>query len=98
MPGETQQDADASIRLAQKLAAMGARIHNHFFMPLPGTPFQYATPAPISRKTLQALNLLHSRGHAYGKVIPQIELSRKLQHQNKAPAMTEKTSNPKGSD
>ncbi len=98
MPGETQQDADASIRLAQKLAAMGARIHNHFFMPLPGTPFQYATPAPISRKTLQALNLLHSRGHAYGKVIPQIELSRKLQHQNKTPAMTEKTSNSKGSD
>ncbi len=83
MPGETQDDADASVRLAQELAAMGARIHNHFFMPLPGTPFQYSSPAPISKKTLRALNLMHSRGHAYGRVIPQIDLSQKLRRQNR---------------
>src|SRR5690606_29479277 len=40
MPGEDRSDVDASLALAKELADLGARIHAHTFMPLPGTPWR----------------------------------------------------------
>ncbi|MFD2356629.1 TIGR04013 family B12-binding domain/radical SAM domain-containing protein [Nonomuraea ferruginea] len=47
MPGEQEDDQEASLRLAADLADLGARIHTHTFMPLPGTPWRDAEPAFI---------------------------------------------------
>ena len=67
LPGETPEDRDASMALAERLVGMGARIHSHAFMPLPGTPLRDAVPEPIEEKTALAMARLESRGKAYGQ-------------------------------
>jgi B12-binding domain/radical SAM domain protein len=66
MPGESEDEAMASIRLAEDLARAGARIHGHTFMPLPGTPWRHATPQQVSPEALAALKRLVSHGKLYG--------------------------------
>jgi B12-binding domain/radical SAM domain protein len=67
LPGETAEDRAATVALAERLAARGARLHSHAFMPLPGTPFKDAEPTPIEPDVTQALERLESRGAAYGQ-------------------------------
>jgi B12-binding domain/radical SAM domain protein len=67
LPGETPDDRVASMKLAEDLVAMGARIHSHAFMPLPGTPLRDAVPEPIEEKTVLAMARLESKGRAYGQ-------------------------------
>ena len=62
LPGETPEDRRASLSLADELVAMGARIHSHAFMPLPGTPLRDAEPVPIEPETALAMARLESRG------------------------------------
>ncbi|WP_459802327.1 TIGR04013 family B12-binding domain/radical SAM domain-containing protein [Herbidospora sp. RD11066] len=66
MPGETEDDQRDSLRLASDLADLGARIHTHTFMPLPGTPWRDAEPALIPLTTTAELDRLAQRGDAYG--------------------------------
>lgn len=66
MPGEEQDDALATIALAERLADLGARIHAHTFMPLPGTPWRDERPGQVSPVSLLALDRLISRGRVYG--------------------------------
>ncbi|MCX9190612.1 TIGR04013 family B12-binding domain/radical SAM domain-containing protein [Carbonactinospora thermoautotrophica] len=66
MPGETPEDAAASLRLAEELTELGARIHAHTFMPLPGTPWRDAEPAFVPADTLRAFDRLAARGDLYG--------------------------------
>ena len=67
LPGETAEDRAQSIALARRLVAMGARIHSHAFMPLPGTPLEGAQPAPIDRRTERELQRLESAGAMHGQ-------------------------------
>ncbi len=67
LPGETSEDRLASMRLAERIVAMGARIHSHSFMPLPGTPLRDAVPEPIEEQTMLAMSRLESSGSAYGQ-------------------------------
>lgn len=67
LPGETSEDRQASMRLAERLVEMGARIHSHAFMPLPGTPLRDAEPTPIEPEAMLAMARLESRGSAYGQ-------------------------------
>lgn len=67
LPGEEEHDRILSMRLAEKLVKMGARIHSHAFMPLPGTPLRDATPATIEPETALAMARLESKGKAYGQ-------------------------------
>lgn len=67
LPGEEEEDRVASMRLAEQLVAMGARIHSHAFMPLPGTPLRDAVPSPIEPETVLAMARLESKGKAYGQ-------------------------------
>jgi len=67
LPGETAADRTLSMQLAERLVAMGARIHSHAFMPLPGTPLRDATPVPIEPETALAMARFESRGKAYGQ-------------------------------
>jgi len=66
MPHETKQDVMASIKLAEKLTRLGAKIHAHTFLPLPGTPWSHEAPGVISDDVRAMLEKLHQRGTAYG--------------------------------
>ncbi|MFC7272449.1 TIGR04013 family B12-binding domain/radical SAM domain-containing protein [Paractinoplanes rhizophilus] len=66
MPGEDRADVDASLALARELADLGARIHAHTFMPLPGTPWRDAPPGDVSPETISEVDRLSRRGALYG--------------------------------
>ncbi|WP_084955627.1 TIGR04013 family B12-binding domain/radical SAM domain-containing protein [Thermoactinospora rubra] len=84
MPGEDAADQEASLRLASDLADLGARIHTHTFMPLPGTPWRDAEPAFIPLETMRQLDRLAQRGDAYGHWRKQAEHSVRLAENAKA--------------
>jgi radical SAM superfamily enzyme YgiQ (UPF0313 family) len=65
-PGETRADREASLQLAERLVAMGARIHSHAMLPLPGTPMRDAIPEPIEDEVATRLARLEARGSAWG--------------------------------
>jgi B12-binding domain/radical SAM domain protein len=66
MPGEDAADTEASLDLARELADLGARIHAHTFMPLPGTPWREAPPGDVDPTTITAVDQLSRRGALYG--------------------------------
>ncbi|WP_433209351.1 TIGR04013 family B12-binding domain/radical SAM domain-containing protein [Dactylosporangium sp. CS-047395] len=66
MPGEDPVDAQASLELAKELAGLGARIHSHVFMPLPGTPWRDAAPGDVDPETIRAVSRLAQQGALYG--------------------------------
>lgn len=78
MPGEDPGDAAASLRLAQELAALGARIHSHVFMPLPGTPWRDAPPGDVDPETIRAVSRLAQQGALYGHWQKQREHANRL--------------------
>jgi B12-binding domain/radical SAM domain protein len=65
-PDETEADRKATRALAQRLAGLGARVHAHAFMPLPGTPWAEARPGIIDDSTRLLLDRLAASGRAYG--------------------------------
>jgi B12-binding domain/radical SAM domain protein len=67
LPGEAPEDRRASLRLAERLVALGARIHGHAFMPLPGTPWARAAPEPIEADVAHEMARMESRGALYGQ-------------------------------
>ncbi|HET9597193.1 MAG TPA: TIGR04013 family B12-binding domain/radical SAM domain-containing protein [Anaeromyxobacteraceae bacterium] len=74
LPGEREEDLDASRRLMAELAGAGARIHGHAFMPLPGTPWKAEPAGRIDPETRRLLERLASQGRAYGQWKRQEEL------------------------
>jgi B12-binding domain/radical SAM domain protein len=66
-PGETPDERRATVALAERLAAMGARIAGHAFLPLPGTPLEAGAPEPIEAPIEAALARLESRGAMRGQ-------------------------------
>lgn len=78
LPSETASDVQATLKLAEDLTNMGARIHGHTFMPLPGTPFKTARPGIIRRAEMNQLKRLESRGKLYGQWKQQISIARSL--------------------
>lgn len=65
-PGETRADREASLGLAERLVGMGARIHSHAMLPLPGTPMRDAVPERIEDEVATQLARLEARGAAWG--------------------------------
>lgn len=78
MPGETPEDAAQSLALMERLAKAGARVHNHTFMPLPGTPFKNAPAGTVDDVSRQRLEVLQSSGGAYGQWKRQADVAREL--------------------
>ena len=79
LPGETRQDAQLTIKLANQLSDLGARIHNHTFMPLPGTPFRNEKAGSIDKQTKQQIVELTTKGKAYGKWKGQLKIAKELE-------------------
>lgn len=67
LPGEAADEQAATLALARRLVAAGARIHGHAFMPLPGTPLKDALPAPIDPAASAALASLEGKAAGYGQ-------------------------------
>jgi B12-binding domain/radical SAM domain protein len=85
LPAETETDAQLSLKFADRLVELGAKVHAHTFMPLPGTPFKDEPPGRISRKTAAGINRLTSRGGLYGNWQAQQGTARTLAGFRKAP-------------
>ncbi len=67
MPGETEEDQALTRKAIEDLAAMGARIHSHAFMPLAGTPWADASPGDVDPDTRDLLERLTGRGQQFGQ-------------------------------
>ena len=67
MPEETEEDRESTRKVIQDLAAMGARIHSHIFMPLAGTPWANALPGRMDEKTHSLLGRLTGKGQHFGQ-------------------------------
>ncbi len=66
LPDETEEDISATVALMERLAELGARVHGHTFMPLPGTPFRDAPPGRVEGAIERKLEQLASQGRLYG--------------------------------
>jgi B12-binding domain/radical SAM domain protein len=75
LPGETAEDVAATLNLMDELVGMGAVLHTHTFMPLPGTPLESAPPGQIDPALYPLLDRLASQGHQIGQWRKQEELA-----------------------
>ncbi len=66
LPGETTADEKETITLIEALLPLGAKVHAHCFMPLPGTPLAGRSPSPITPATRKFIASLSSAGKAFG--------------------------------
>jgi B12-binding domain/radical SAM domain protein len=78
LPGEQEEDRAATRRLMESLAARGARVHGHAFLPLPGTPWKGAPPGTPDERSARLLERLASRGRAFGQWKHQTETAQRL--------------------
>jgi len=75
MPGEGPEDVRATLALMKRLAELGAKVHGHTFMPLPGTPYRDAAPGSVDDETQRELDRLASQGRLYGHWKQQVKLA-----------------------
>ena len=61
LPGESKDDLTTSLNQCQSLVDMGARVHGHVFMPLPGSAFEKAPPGKLDRDTRRFLSELSKK-------------------------------------
>ncbi|MFO0597438.1 MAG: TIGR04013 family B12-binding domain/radical SAM domain-containing protein [Myxococcaceae bacterium] len=78
LPGEASEDVAASVKLMRTLAELGARVHAHTFMPLPGTPFRDAAPGTIDEQTHLELERLASAQLLYGQWKSQAKIAAEI--------------------
>ncbi|WP_461394591.1 TIGR04013 family B12-binding domain/radical SAM domain-containing protein [Deferrisoma sp.] len=79
IPGETPEEQAATANLARELhRAFGARIHAHYFHPLPGTPLWEADPESLYPETEAFLVGAERAGYLDGSWREQIELARRI--------------------
>jgi B12-binding domain/radical SAM domain protein len=75
LPDETPEDLKATVHLMTTLAEMGAVIHAHTFMPLPGTPLAGAPPGQVDPQLHRLLDRLASEGQLWGQWRRQQEIA-----------------------
>ncbi len=80
LPDEAPEDIQATVALMERLSELGARVHGHTFMPLPGTPFRDAPPGRVDAATRLKLEQLASQGRLYGHWKAQAVLAEEIAH------------------
>jgi B12-binding domain/radical SAM domain protein len=78
LPGEEAEDVAATLRLIEDLVSLGAVLHTHTFMPLPGTPLENAPPGRVDPALHPLLDALASQGHQIGQWRRQEEIARQI--------------------
>jgi radical SAM superfamily enzyme YgiQ (UPF0313 family) len=66
LPGESEDDLSEAMRVVRELAAIGALIHAHTFMPLPPTRFAAGPPGRIVGRTRAFIREMIASGRMYG--------------------------------
>ena len=67
LPGESQKDIKETINFCKILVDMGAKIHAHTFIPLPGTPLENTPSGKIDPFLFEFINTLISKGALFGQ-------------------------------
>jgi len=67
LPGEKEEDVQDSLKVMDKLSRMDARIHAHYFMPLPGSRWAGLRPTPILDYLRRQMEQLIARGKLFGQ-------------------------------
>jgi len=78
LPGERDDDVRANIETCLTLIEMGAKIHAHVFLPLPGSAYENMPPGHLSEETRTTLGRLAKRGYLTGSWGTQERLAQKL--------------------
>lgn len=78
LPYEEEEDINETVKLIEELIKLGAKIHAHTFMPLPGTPFSKFTPGKIEGKYKEVLNRLLPKGVIFGNYREQEKIAWKI--------------------
>ena len=78
LPGEKRKELDDTIDMCQALSAMGAKVHGHVFMPLPGSAFENMPPGRLDQHSRSMLGELSRRGVLTGSWSSQEGLAARL--------------------
>ncbi|MHA1412340.1 MAG: TIGR04013 family B12-binding domain/radical SAM domain-containing protein [Promethearchaeota archaeon] len=78
LPGEDEDDVDLTIKLMNDLIKLGAKIHGHIFIPLPGTPFAKSKIKKITSNFKTLIINLNYKGVLFGDWKKQEELALKI--------------------
>ena len=78
MPEEGPEDVEATLQQMDRLVAVGAKVHGHTFMPLPGTPFRRAAPGALTPEVRLRLKNLASKGSLYGQWEQQEQVAQQI--------------------
>jgi B12-binding domain/radical SAM domain protein len=78
LPNEDRTDHAATVKLMQTLSELGARVHSHTFMPLPGTPLRDAPAGEVGEPVRRELARLEAQGRAYGQWRAQVVTAERL--------------------
>ncbi len=66
LPYEEERDIEETLKFIEELVKMGARVHAHTFMPLPGTPFAKFSPGKLEGMYKKIINSLLPKGVIFG--------------------------------
>lgn len=66
-PDENEAEEEENLSTVLTLSQMGAKIHAHTFMPLPGTPWGTKRHSPLSTRTKKTLGRLAQEGKLFGQ-------------------------------
>ncbi len=80
LPYEQEEDMYASIKIIKELVSMGAKIHAHAFMPLPGSRWSCKNPTPIPQFVRRYLESLIANGKLFGQWMHQEQISKELKN------------------
>ncbi len=78
LPGERKEDLDLSLKTYNELIDMGAMLHGHVFMPLPGSAFENEEPGALDAETKGILGELSRKGLMTGSWCNQEQLGEDL--------------------
>ncbi len=78
LPGETRRELEESIDMCQTLSDLGAMVHGHVFMPLPGSEFENMPPGILDQDTRSKLGELARKGVLTGSWSSQEGLAARL--------------------
>ncbi len=76
LPAETDEDRRLSIAMIEDLTGMGAKVHSHTFIPLPGTPLAFAETGSVDEELARYLSRLANKGLQFGQWKKQQELAK----------------------
>jgi B12-binding domain/radical SAM domain protein len=78
LPGENNEDIQASLEICELILDMDAKIHAHVFMPLPGSEFENMPVGSLTRETRQILGEMARKGNLTGSWNHQVLLGKNL--------------------